>query len=213
MKIYDVTLPLHSGLPVWKGDPPAVIERDSKIADGDLCNSSRINSSLHWGTHMDAPYHLYDDKWTLDQIPIDKLIGPVRVVYFPETPQITAEHLKRVNLTDIHRLFFKTRNSQFWNENPLRFHQDFTALTADAAEYLLQTNVQLIGIDYLSIDLLSAENLPVHRLLYKENVVAIEGLNLSEVPPGDYFAVCLPLRVKQGDGAPIRVILREDGRL
>lgn len=209
-KIFDVTLALANNLPTWPGDAPSRIEHEYSIANGDDFNSSRIQASLHWGTHLDAPYHLNPDGWGIDEIPLELLVGPAKVVELPEVIRITAAELKGHHLQGVQRLLFKTRNSHFWKERPLRFHPEFTALTADAARYLLRIGVRLIGIDYLSIDLFTAADLPVHRLLYRHNIPAIEGLNLGAVAAGNYQLICLPLKIRGGDGAPARVLLLSD---
>ncbi|HFE63867.1 MAG TPA: cyclase family protein [Caldithrix sp.] len=206
-RIYDVTLPLHNALPVWPGDPISEISRAASIEAGEKINLSRINASLHWGTHIDAPYHLNAEGWTIDQIPVEILIGAAKVVEIPGTAKITADHLRGKNLKGVERVLFKTRNSQFWNEELLHFHRDFTAFSTDAAHFLLENGCRLIGIDYLSIDLFEAEDLPVHKILYARNVVAIEGLDLRKVPAGDYQLLCLPLKIPGGDGAPAKVLL------
>jgi arylformamidase len=205
----DISLPLDSELPVWPGDPNAIIERVSSIGQGDGHNSSRINSSLHWGTHLDAPYHIVETGWTIDQIPLAVLIGPVQVIEIPEVREIKADHLNYFKIQGCKRLLVKTRNSAFWNESPLKFHQDYTAFSKDAAEFLLDCGIKLIGIDYLSLDLYSAIDLPVHHLLYQQNVVGVEGLDLRQVSPGNYHLICLPLNIKSGDGAPVRAVLLE----
>lgn len=207
-KLMDVTLPLTNTLPAWPGDPAPEIVRQASIAAGDMVNLSGIKASLHWGTHIDAPYHLNPDGWTVDQIPPEILLGPAKVVEIPGTAQITAAHLRNKNLHGVERVLFKTRNSKFWNEKPLQFHRDFTALSPDAAYFLLKTGCRLIGIDSLSIDLFEAEDLPVHKILFAGNVVAIEGLDLRNVPAGDYQLICLPLKIVDGDGAPARVFLQ-----
>jgi len=203
----DISLPLDSELPVWPGDPNAVIEQVSSISRGDGHNSSRIQSSLHWGTHLDAPYHIVETGWTIDKIPLDVLIGPVRIIEIPEVRGITADHLRNFKIQGCRRLLVKTRNSAFWDETPLRFHRDFTAFTIDAAEYLLECGIELIGIDYLSLDLYSAADLPVHQLLYQQNVIGVEGLDLRQVSAGNYHLICLPLNIRSGDGAPVRAVL------
>lgn len=203
----DISLLLHSDFPVWPGDPPAVIKQISNIKNGDRDNTSRIRSSLHWGTHVDAPYHIAENGWTIDSIPVDVLIGPAQVIEIPRVPEITAAHLKSFDIVPCRRLLVKTRNSAFWDESPLRFHRDFTAFTKNAAEYLLECGIRLIGIDYLSLDLFTATDLPVHHLLYEHNVVGVEGLDLRKVSPGIYQLFCLPLNIMHGDGAPARVII------
>ncbi len=209
-QIIDVTLALANDLPGWPGDAPSRIEREFVMASGDAFNSSRIQASLHWGTHLDAPYHINPNGWRIDEIPPELLMGPARVIELPQVSRITAAELKKQSLQGVQRLLFKTRNSHFWSEHPLRFHPDFTALTADAAEYLLQLGVRLIGIDYFSIDLFTADDLPVHHLLYQQNVPAIEGLDLRAVLPGEYRLICLPIKIRGGDGAPARVLLLKE---
>ncbi len=209
MAFYDISVLLNENIPVWPGDPPVKIERTLSLEQGDIANASRIATSLHWGTHIDAPYHFYPDAWTVDQIPLEVLIGPATVLEFPDQQQITARDLERQWRKGIRRLLLKTHNSAFWQEKPLRFHTDFTALTAEAADFLLEKGVVLVGIDYLSIDLYETDEYPVHKRLYRQNVVGIEGLNLNGVPPGQYRLLCLPLRIEGGDGAPARCVLED----
>ncbi|GAB4373391.1 MAG: cyclase family protein [Calditrichia bacterium] len=208
-KFYDISLSLSEGIPAWPGDPSPKIIQTASLNSGDIANSSRLESSLHWGTHVDAPYHLNPEGWRIDQIPPEILLGPVQVVELPDEKQITAASLRKKSIPDTPRIIFKTRNSQYWHEKPLRFHPEFTALTADAAVYLLERNIKLVGIDYLSLDLFAATDLPVHRLLYRENVIGVEGLDLQMVSEGEYYLICLPLKVAGGDGAPARVLLQE----
>lgn len=209
-KLYDISLSLHPGIPVWPGDPPASIIKTSSIEGGNGFNSSKITASFHWGTHVDAPYHFFENRWTIDQIPLEILIGPAKLIDIPEADKITTHHLKKFNLTQVDRLIVKTRNSSFWSESPLKFHQDYTAFTEDAARFLLEKGIRLVGIDYLSIDLYNDDELPVHHTLYKKNVVAIEGLDLREVTPGNYQLICLPINIRCGDGAFARVLLQSD---
>jgi arylformamidase len=112
------------------------------------------------------------------------------------------------NLQNVERVIFKTRNSEFWNEP--NFRRDFTYLTLQAAERLVEMDVKLVGIDYLSIEKFGEENFPVHKLLLGREVVILEGLDLRKVPAGDYELICLPIKIisQTGDGAPARVILR-----
>lgn len=207
-KLFDVTLSLDSETPVWPGDPPAQIKRIAKIENGDGYNLSRICCPLHWGTHIDAPYHFNPDGWTTGEIPLDLLIGKVRVVRIADTDKIQPEHLQRFNLHGVKRLILKTDNSSFWSEKPLKFHQEFTAFTEETAAYLLSLQIKLVGIDYLSVDLFSDSRNPVHQAFCRENIVVLEGLDLREVISGDYQMICLPLKIENADGAPARVILK-----
>jgi arylformamidase len=205
--IYDISLTLNSELPAWPGDSKTAIIRTESLTDGDAYNSSVITAPLHWGTHIDAPHHLYENRWSVDEIPLEVLVGSVTVIEIPNKNKITSKDLEKFNFVNVERLLFKTKNSILWNESPLKFHTDFCALTADAAEFILKTQIKLIGIDYLSLDLYPAEDLPVHKLLYDANIVAIEGLDLREIEAGYYTIYCLPIKILKGDGAPARVIL------
>jgi arylformamidase len=208
-KIYDISHSLKTGFPVWPGDPPAEIRQSQSLDSGEVYNSSSINASLHWGTHIDAPSHLFPDKLTVDLIPPEVLLGPVKVIHLPEIKKITATDLKNTNLSKTERILFKTRNSEFWNEKPLKFHEDFTALTAEAATTLIDAGIKIVGIDYFSLDLFTAKNLPVHKILYNANIIGIEGLDLRLISPGNYELICLPIKIWHGDGAPARVLLLE----
>ena len=204
--LIDVSVPLHSELPPWPGDTPPEIEQVASW-ERDGYELRRLTASLHWGTHVDAPSHFSPQGWSIDEIPLKVLMGTVLVVEFPQLSQITARDLQEHPVAGYRRVFIKTRNSQFWQEHPLRFHTEFTALTADAARYLVEQGVQLVGIDYASVDLFEASDLPVHRILYQHNVVGVENLNLSRVEPGEYEMICLPVNIRGAEGAFARVVL------
>jgi arylformamidase len=204
--ILDITMNLSSDFPGWPGDAPGQIERTSSISQGELYNSSSIRSSLHWGTHIDAPFHLYEDRWTVDQIPLDILMGKVQVLEIPEVKKINAQTLEKYSIKSDTRVLLKTRNSDFWKQS-FTFREDFSALTEDAADYLVKLGIKLVGIDYFSLDLYDAVDLPVHQILYQHNIVGIELLDLRQVKSGYYDLICLPMKIKRGDGAPARVVL------
>jgi len=204
--IFDITMNLSSNFPGWPGDIPGRIERTTYISRGEIYNCSHIRSSLHWGTHIDAPFHLYDDKWTIDQIPLDILMGKVQVLEIPEVKEINAPILEKYSIKSQERLLIKTRNSEFWNESFL-FREDFSELTPDAAEYIVKLGIKLVGIDYFSLDLYDAVDLPVHQILYQHNIIGVELLDLRQVKSGYYNLICLPMKIEGGDGAPARVVL------
>lgn len=206
-KFFDVSLALHSEIPVWPGDPTAEVIPIESLTKGDTYNYSLIHAPLHWGTHIDAPYHFNQKGWTVDQIPLEILIGSARVIEIPDCAKISSNTLKKYDLTNTNRILFKTKNSEFWKRPTQTFQEDFCALTIDAAEYLLKHPVKLIGIDYYSLDLYESTDMPVHKMLFRNNVVGLENIDLREISPGIYQMVCLPIKIKNGDGAPARVIL------
>jgi arylformamidase len=205
--IYDVSVPIVNGMPVWPSDPPLKLTAQSHLSrdKSHTVQVTSIEMGSHTGTHMDAPYHFVEGGRKLDEIPLEELVGPAMVIHIAGVPSITLKHLTSLVWNDVRRVLFKTDNSEHWNDGT--FYEKFVYLEPDAAEFLVQQGVRLVGIDYLSIDPYKSEKHPTHFVLLPRNVVIIEGLNLSHVPPGVYQMVALPLRLLSGDGAPARVIL------
>ncbi len=212
MKIYDVTVPLSEYVPVYEGDPKVKIEAAHSIAKGDAANVSRLCFGAHTATHVDAPNHFIEGARRVHELDLDKLLGKCRVVEIDKSAtSISASHVKATNLRGVERVLFKTRNSAFWNEPEEGFRKDFTYIEPKAARELVDLNIKLIGIDYLSVEKFGAESFDTHVTLLEKEVVIIEGLDLRDVPAGDYELICLPLKFAggAGDGAPARTILRE----
>jgi arylformamidase len=205
MRIHDITMPLSAELPFYPGDFPVVISPWARIADGDSANVSRLTLCTHSGTHIDPPRHFNDQGLPVDEIPLGLLIGKALVVQIHGVPLIGRKELERLPIRGVERLLLKTNNSGLWQEK--EFRHDFDALALDGAEYLLEAGVRLVGIDYLSIESVEGDG-GVHRTLLDNGIVIVEGLNLAEVEPGEYELICLPLKIKGGDGAPVRALLR-----
>jgi arylformamidase len=211
MRFYDVTVPLSKELPTYPGDPGVQIGDWRALSKGDSANVSVVNFGAHTGTHVDAPAHFIDGAAKIESLPLDALIGEAVVVEVPKDylvvdEQFVAEHVAR----GTERVLFKTRNSAFWNESPPQFHSDFTHLNTEAATWLANHGAKLVGIDYLSIERFKSPGHPTHLALLEKGIVIVEGLNLTDVSPGRYEVICLPLRLRSdlGDGAPARVVLR-----
>jgi arylformamidase len=211
MKIYDVTVAISESVPIYKGDPEVVIESSKQLA-ADGANVSSLCFGAHTGTHVDAPNHFIDGTRRVDELDIDKLVGPCRVVEIDGgVIAVGPEHLPPVQGID--RLLLKTRNSDFWNTPEEGFRTDFTYITEAAAKAIVDAGIKLIGIDYLSIEAPGAVGHPVHITLLEKEVVILEGLDLRQVVAGDYELTCLPLKYVggNGDGSPARTILRTVG--
>lgn len=208
MKIYDITLTVTPGMTVWPGDPPVVLERISRMEDGENNNVSRLETSVHAGTHMDAPYHFIQDGTTIETLPLEILIGPVQVVEFPdEVGLITAGVLRASSLAEgTQRVLFKTRNSKIWQRQETQFQTDFVAVSPDGATWIVEKGIRLVGIDYLSVAPFK-QSIPTHRILLGARIVILEGINLSDVPAGSYELCCLPMKLGGSDGAPTRAVL------
>jgi arylformamidase len=212
MKIYDVTAPISSETPVYEGDPPVKLETAHSIARGDAANVTGLCMGAHTATHVDAPNHFIEGTRRVHELDLEKLVGSARVVEIDENVlAISAEDVKNANLAGVERVLFKTRNSQFWNEQEKGFRKDFTYIEPGAARELVNLGIKLVGIDYLSVEKFGSGDFATHITFLEKEVVIIEGLDLREVSAGDYELVCLPLKIisETGDGAPARTILRQ----
>jgi arylformamidase len=208
MTIYDISLSISPNLPTWPGDPGLKLEQYASMDQGGHYNATQISSSVHLGTHVDAPRHFLNDGSAVEQLPLEVLTGPCYVTQLPDgIDAITAEVLDRTEITSaMKRVLFGTSNSHYWAKGESIFQTDFVAITEDGAEWLVERGVQLVGIDYLSIAPYD-ESIPTHTVLLKAGVVVVEGLNLSNIMRGFYDLYCLPLKIAGSDGAPARAIL------
>lgn len=208
MTIYDISLSISPNLPTWPGDPGLQLELFQSMDKGAHANVTKISSSLHLGTHVDAPRHFINDGSTVEQLPLDVLTGPCYVTQLPDGIEaITSEVLDRTEITsEMKRVLFGTSNSHYWAKGESTFQTDFVAITEDGAEWLVERGVQLVGVDYLSVAPYS-EPIPTHVVLLKAGVVIVEGLNLSNIMRGFYDLYCLPLKIVGSEGAPARTIL------
>lgn len=208
MRIYDISLTISPTLPVWPGDPRVVLQRESKIEEGERSNVSRLEMSVHMGTHVDAPYHfLGGDAPTVEQLSLKDLTGRVYLLHLPDIDLITAQILEKAEIPPrTRRILFKTRNSDYWANQVVDFQTDFVGLSADAAQYLVERSIKLVGVDYLSVAPYDAVE-PTHHILLKAGVIIVEGLDLSGVSQGRYTMHCLPLKLAGSDGAPARAVL------
>jgi len=208
MKIFDISVAIHPKLPVWPGDPRVVLEYYRKLSKGDASNDSRLSCSVHCGTHVDAPAHFIENGITVEQLPLNRLMGPATVVEFPEIEMITPDLLETKSLDPkTERLLLKTKNSDFWSVPDHEFNKDFVALNASSASWIVNSGIKLIGIDYLSIQMFNDAEPLTHQILLEAGIIILEGLDLREVSAGDYDLICLPLKLAGSEGAPARVIL------
>src|SRR5262245_48519321 len=198
----DVSVPIYDGMVHWPDDPSIQLKAITHVDRGDIATVSSLEMGTHTGTHIDGPIHFIPGGAGVDTLPLENLIGPARIIEIEHASAVTHGELRNHNIGHSERLLFKTLNSQrCWNSS--EFVSNFIALADDAATYLAELKTLAIGIDYLSIGSPEA-----HRTLLGAGVVLIEGLNLSDVKPGEYELLCLPLRIAGGDGAPARVLLR-----
>jgi arylformamidase len=208
MRVYDVSVPLRPTIATYgDSEPGPKLHYHSLIREGQSANVSELSLGSHTGTHVDAPDHFLDNKIGIDKIPVDSLVGPAYVVEFDVTAHITRDDLETAGIPrEATRLLAKTTNGRFWEDDA--FHPDFIGFDDSAADWLAERFV-LVGIDYLSIERFHSSTHAVHNALLSKGAVVLEGLDLREVPPGEYLLVCAPLNVVGADGAPARAFLLE----
>lgn len=210
MKILDISVNVDSDSPVWSGDPAVRIESAASIQNGDSYNLSYLHISAHTGTHIDAPLHFLEHGGSIGSIALERMMGPVQVVEIP----VGNHRINEAVIGDlpiqagVERIIFKTSNSALWGKGN-QFHEAYTALDSSGAEKLVDLGIQLVGIDYLSISIFEDVMQP-HILLLSKGIVILEGCNLSNVQPGIYSLICLPLKINSIEGAPVRAILMQE---
>jgi arylformamidase len=199
----DISVPLKEGMAVFAFENNMQIERRASMDRGDMGNNSSIHMGIHTGTHMDAPKHVIADGKTIDRIPLSDAIGPARVIEINDNAAVKAEELKQYKFKQGERILFKTRNSErCWKTDA--FIPDFVYIAEDTAQLLADSGVKLVGIDYLSVG-----GPPMtHKILLGAGIWLLEGLNLSAVNPGNYNLICLPLKIMQTEGSPVRAVLQ-----
>src|SRR3972149_6841562 len=183
MNIYDVTLTISDKLITWPSDPSVSIRKTRLISQGNSCNVSELKFGSHCGTHIDAPYHFEENGIKIDQIPLDCLIGSATVYDVKNKEKIDLEDIKTLQFEKKKRVIFMTINSTYWKLS--EFKKDF-----------------------VYIKKFGNKPADTHHIFLRNGVVLIEGLDLSNVEAGDYELIALPLKIKDCDGSPARVILR-----
>lgn len=206
--LIDISVPVHPAMPNYTGNTPVSFEPFMAMDQGDWVNVTKVSLSTHMGTHFDAPHHILNNGQMMDTFPLSRYVGPARVIELDAGIEvIEPEHLKAFDLVGVKRLLVKTKSSGFWHSNPQEFRTDFAAFNEASARYIADCGVELIGIDYLSVELYDKPELLAHKAFMNGGVTILEGLDLSKVAPRDYILMALPLRFDTLDGAPGRAVL------
>lgn len=207
-RIIDITVPLRPGIPIWPGSSGIQLRRIKRLEKGDSSNVSQLSCDVHTGTHVDAPKHFIENGLTVEQLPLDVMIGPCFVAYLPRVAEITAGRLANLDIPfGTKRLLLRTCNSKLWTAEKRGFKKDYVALTDGAARWVVKRGISLIGVDYLSVQRYGDSPL-THQVLLEAGIIILEGLNLVDVEPGSYELICLPLKLVGAEGSPARVVLR-----
>lgn len=204
MKIFDCSRHIKEGMTIYAGDMPATLTWVSKPSDKTRVSQSTIQMGMHTGTHVDSPLHFIPEGKNLDEVPLDRWIGPCRLIEVPEDKEfIGLEDVEGHNIQRDEIILFKTSNSLMDEDAP--FTRDYVTFNPAAASYLVNMGVKTVGMDYLSIDGKLREG--IHDIILGAGICAIEGLYFKDIPAGSYFLSALPLKVKSAEGSPVRAVL------
>lgn len=200
VKVIDISMEIYKGMAVYKNNPDK--QPSIKRVQSGYVSESRIDIDAHTGTHVDAPLHMIEGGPTIETIPLERVVGPCRVIDFTEvTDGITLADIESKQVEPGEFLLLKTKNSL-----DEEFNFEFIFLKEDAARYLAEKGIKGVGIDSLGIER-SQPGHPTHKALFNSGVIIIEGLRLREVAEGSYFLVAAPLKLIGTDAAPARVLL------
>lgn len=204
MTLIDISRPIYSGMPVWPGDTDARFDIVVRIAEGAVVNIGALKISIHTGTHVDAPWHYADAGATIDRVAPDAYVGPARVIDARGCRSLGRDLFDGIDLAPTPRVLFRT---DVWTD-PQVFPRDWPTMEEGLPDWLASQGVQLVGFDVPSVDKLDSKKLPVHLACFRANLLILESTDLREAAPGIYVLIALPLRIRGGDGSPVRAVLR-----
>lgn len=207
MELIDISRPLSPATAVWPGDQPVERTWTSSLEEGGSVNLSALHLSSHAGTHVDAPLHVRDGGAATDTRDLSVFVGPAEVIAVEDASRVRPRHVKGI---DAPRVLFKTPASRLSSEE---WPDTITAIHPDTVSVLEESEVCLVGTDAPSVDPLDSTELPAHHALIDAGIVNLEGLCLSSVPPGSYSLLALPIKLQEGDAAPVRAVLGDDSIL
>lgn len=193
MNVYDISREMRAA-PLYPGGTLPVLETVASMKRGDPYNSTILHAGSHTATHCDAFSHFVDGELDIASMPMEHYAGPCRVIAAPENallgPDFFAAHLRESD----RRVLIKGGGR--------------TYLTAKAAEYLTASNLITLGTDAWSVAPLDDEA-GVHIPLLAAHIAIVEQLDLADVPEGEYFLCCPPIKMSLAEGAPCRAVLLE----
>ncbi len=205
--VYDISIILGEQAPDWPGDPPFHRDIICRISADSPFALSGLSMSAHSGTHIDTPSHFIPGGKTLDDYAVRDFILPAQVIEIRDSISVKAGDIAQLNISPGSALLFKTSNSAGGLCVSRTFSENYVHLSPETADICIDKKIRLAGIDYISIEKYGEEECPVHRKLLENDILILEGINLKDVPPGNYTLLCFPLRIKEGEASPVRAVL------
>jgi arylformamidase len=202
--IKDITRTIGFDTLVYPADPNFSIKSFFSIEHGDGWNLFSMEMSNHTGTHLDSPLHKFQNGKCLNDFKLEDFILNCIVVEIKSQESVTLEEIKNKKILKGQAVLFKTNNSKLLRE---KFNKKFVYIEKEAAEFLRDKEVKLVGLDYLSVDAFDSDSFPVHDILLQNNILILEDVDLQKINPGKYKLYCFPIKLHQSNGAPCRAFL------
>lgn len=203
-KWIDISQPLTNNMAVWPGDTPFSFQLSFTKEQTGSVNIGQITTSVHSGTHIDAPFHFDNEGKKVHELDIDMYIGPACVIDVSNCESIGRAELEGLELEGVSRLLLRTMTGR----DPAVFPEKYTVLREDAGPFLKEKGVRLLGIDTPSVDPVDSKKMLAHHSLYENGVFILENIVLDKVEQGNYELIALPLAIEGADGSPVRAVIR-----
>ena len=197
MKVLDLTLPLDDKIPVFPGHPKAEFKQVATIGK-EGWNEKRLEFNTHFGTHIDAPFHMIPDGKKLSDFDISDFLGQAQVIDVSDQAEIVVSEEE----IESEFIFFYTGHSK--NIYSGKYYENNPVISLDTAHMLAHKGVKIVGIDSFSPD---NEPFEVHKMLFQHDILSLENLtNLEKLIGKKFTCIILPLNILEADGSPVRVI-------
>jgi arylformamidase len=205
MSLIDISRKLQDGMPVWPGDTNFTFQLSWTKEESGSVNVGKLTLSTHTGTHIDAPYHFDENGKRVIDLDLNLYVGHAKVIELLDVESIKKSDLETFHLKGVERLLIKTNS---W-KNDSAFPERIPHIEKDAALFLHENGIKLLGVDVPSVDPLDSKELEAHHALHQNSIHILESIDLRNVASGDYELIALPLPLTEADGSPVRAVLRK----
>lgn len=201
----DISQTFHHKIAHWPGDTPFSYETTFPKSVTGSVNIGKITTSVHTGTHVDAPFHFKENGETIEALDINLFIGKAVMVDVSHCNEITPDDFATVDFSNANQLLLRTTVKQNQDQFPKRVPQ----LSPLLAPFLKENGIHLLGVDIPSVDPLDSKEMATHHALCNHGIAILENVVLHHLTPGLYELIALPLKIKGADGSPVRAVVRK----
>lgn len=204
--IVDLSHPIEAGMPVYPGTEAPAVQVAADYHEGGF-REIQLQICSHVGTHLDCPAHLFPEGQTVDEMPLAQFYGPGMVLDCRELGKglIDIGFIRRFgqDLAGKDFILFYTGWDQKWGSPD--YFRSYPTFTLEAIQALAGMEVKGIGIDAVSVDPVEAVQFTNHKVFLQKSRIIIENLTgLNQLIGREFTFICLPLKIRNGDGSPVR---------